>query len=154
MLRIIRTVSPVHTNRHCNTSSVRQSIWQKTSRTLPKLTCSKSSLVCNWSSDTLDVRYDISRLMAMGKGRRQSCPGHHTTGHLAAARWPVVPAIHAESLHVTNGGGATGALSIDASLPAITRFGVWDHMASLQAMMLTFIRVYGFRAIFCFCKNN
>ena len=31
--------------------------------------------------------------------------------------------------HSHRSGGATGALSIDASLPAIARFGVWDNMA-------------------------
>ena len=35
--------------------------------------------------------------------------------------------------HSHRSGGATAALSIDASLPAIASFGVWDHMASLQA---------------------
>ena len=34
--------------------------------------------------------------------------------------------------HSHRSGGATAALSIDASLPAIARFGVWDHIASLQ----------------------
>jgi hypothetical protein len=34
--------------------------------------------------------------------------------------------------HSHRSGGATGALSIDASLPAIARFGVWDNMASVQ----------------------
>ena len=29
-------------------------------------------------------------------------------------------------------GGATVALSVDASLPAIVRFGVWDNLASVQ----------------------
>ena len=32
-------------------------------------------------------------------------------------------------------GGATAALSIDASLPDIARFGVWDHIGSLQAYL-------------------
>lgn len=34
--------------------------------------------------------------------------------------------------HSHRSGGATAALSIDASLPAIARFGVWDNMASVQ----------------------
>jgi hypothetical protein len=34
--------------------------------------------------------------------------------------------------HSHRSGGATGALSVDASLPAIARFGVWDQFSSLQ----------------------
>ena len=34
--------------------------------------------------------------------------------------------------HSHRSGGATAALSIDASLPAIARFGIWDLIASLQ----------------------
>ena len=34
--------------------------------------------------------------------------------------------------HSHRSGGATAALSIDVSLPAIARFGIWDHIASLQ----------------------
>ena len=37
--------------------------------------------------------------------------------------------------HSHRSGGATAALSIDASLPAIARFGVWDHIGSLQAYL-------------------
>jgi len=37
--------------------------------------------------------------------------------------------------HSHRSGGATAALSVDASLPAIARFGVWDHMGSLQAYL-------------------
>jgi hypothetical protein len=48
----------VHTTRHSNTFNTLQDN-TPTSRTLPKLTCSKSSLVCNWSSDM--------------------CLGHHST---------------------------------------------------------------------------
>ena len=32
--------------------------------------------------------------------------------------------------HSHRSGGATAALSIDASLPVIARFGVWDHIGS------------------------
>jgi len=34
--------------------------------------------------------------------------------------------------HSHRSGGATAALSIDVSLPAIARFGIWDRIASLQ----------------------
>ena len=34
--------------------------------------------------------------------------------------------------HSHRSGGATAALSIDVSLPAIARFGIWDLIASLQ----------------------
>ena len=37
--------------------------------------------------------------------------------------------------HSHRSGGATGALSIDASLPVIARFGVWDNIASVQAYL-------------------
>ena len=37
--------------------------------------------------------------------------------------------------HSHRSGGATATLSIDASLPAIASFGVWDHMGSLQAYL-------------------
>ena len=37
--------------------------------------------------------------------------------------------------HSHRSGGATGALSIDVSLPAIARFGVWDHIASVHAYL-------------------
>ena len=37
--------------------------------------------------------------------------------------------------HSHRSGGATAALSIDASLPAIARFGVWDYIGSLQAYL-------------------
>ena len=37
--------------------------------------------------------------------------------------------------HSHRSGGATSALSIDDSLPVIARFGVWDHMDSLQAYL-------------------
>ena len=34
--------------------------------------------------------------------------------------------------HSHRSGGATGASAVDASLPAIARFGVWDHLDSVQ----------------------
>jgi hypothetical protein len=37
--------------------------------------------------------------------------------------------------HSHRSGGDTAALSIDASLPAMARFGVWDHMGSLQVYL-------------------
>ena len=37
--------------------------------------------------------------------------------------------------HLHRSGGATAALSIDANLPDIARFGVWDHIGSLQAYL-------------------
>ena len=37
--------------------------------------------------------------------------------------------------HSHRSGGATGALSIDVSLPVIARFGVWDNIASVQAYL-------------------